>query len=287
MINSVKTNIFGNKTLVFGAIGLTIGGFGISKSLATIPPNHIGYINLFGDLKEKKLYPGIHLINPFSSIVKIPLLTSNLSSEIDVATKEGLSLNVETNIMYKINEDKPREIYLKYLFAYETIYIKPLIESRLRNIISSYEAKDLYSENTRNEIKNKMNDQIKQLLLTDGFEVSDIMINKIKLPTQLRNSIENKLKSEQENEQMSFIIEKEKKQLIFGLEKEKMESERKTIEANGIKGFQDIVSKGISKELIAWKGIEATEKIAKSPNAKIIIIGNKDSNGLPIMISDK
>ena len=55
--------------------------------------------------------------------------------------------------------------------------------------ISSYEVKDLYSENTRNEIINKMNDQIKQLLLTDGFEVSDIMINKIKLTTKLRNSI--------------------------------------------------------------------------------------------------
>jgi hypothetical protein len=33
-----------------------------------------------------------------------------------------------------------------------------------------------------------------------------------------------------------------------------------------------------------WKGIEATEKIAKSSNTKIVIIGNKDSNGLPIII---
>jgi regulator of protease activity HflC (stomatin/prohibitin superfamily) len=63
-----------------------------------------------------------------------------------------------------------------------------------------------------------------------------------------------------------------------------MESERKIIEANGIKGFQDIVAKGISKELIIWKGIEATEKIAKSPNTKIIIIGNKDSGSLPLII---
>ncbi len=158
-----------------------------------------------------------------------------------------------------------------------------VIESGLRNIVSSYEAKDLYNEKTRNEIKKKMDLEINTVLKENGFVISDILINKIKLPEQLQKSIENKLKSEQENEQMTFIIEREKKQLVFNIEKEKMEADRKTIEANGIKAFQDIVSKGISKELIGWKAIEATEKLAKSSNAKIVIIGNKDSGGLPII----
>lgn len=211
--------------------------------------------------------------------------TSNLSVQIDVATKEGLTLSVQTNAIYEIDELQSRDIYLKYRNKYENIFIKPLIESGLRNIISSYEAKDLYSEKTRLEIKKKMNLEITKVLATNGFIVSNILINKIILPDQLQRSIENKLKSEQENEQMAFIIDREKKQLVFNIEKEKMEADRKTIEANGIKLFQDIVSKGISKELIAWKAIEATEKLSKSSNSKIIIIGNKDSGGLPIMVS--
>lgn len=255
-----------------------------ANSYDTIPPNHIGYSNLFGDVGEKKLIPGFHVKNPFAEFVKIPLLTSNLSVEIDVATKEGLILSVQTNAIYKIDESESRDIYLKYRNGYENIFIKPLIESGLRNIVSSYEAKDLYSEKTRLEIKKKMDLEITKVLATNGFIVSDILINKIRLPDQLQRSIENKLKSEQENEQMAFIIEREKKQLVFNIEKEKMEAERKTIEANGIKSFQDIVSKGISKELIAWKAIEATEKLSKSSNSKIIIIGNKDSGGLPIMV---
>ena len=87
--------------------------------------------------------------------IKISLLTSNLSVEIDVATKEGLNLSVQINTIYKIDELHSREIYLKYINRYEGIFIKPLIESGLRNIISSYEAKDLYSEKTRIEIKKK------------------------------------------------------------------------------------------------------------------------------------
>lgn len=141
----------------------------------------------------------------------------------------------------------------------------------------------MYNEKTRNQIKTKMDAKIANSLQPNGFIVEEALINKIKLPQQLQMSIENKLKSEQENEQMNFIIEREKKQLVFNIEKEKMEAERKTIEANGIKSFQDIVSKGISTQLISWKAIEATEKLAKSPNAKIVIIGNKDSGGLPII----
>jgi len=124
----------------------------------------------------------------------------------------------------------------------------------------------------------------KSIWRSEGFIVENVLINKIKLPHQLQMSIENKLKTEQENEQMTFQIEKEKKAMTFSIERERMEAERKTIEANGIKAFQDIVSKGISDQLIMWKGIEATERIAKSPNTKIVVIGNKETGGLPIIL---
>ena len=47
--------------------------------------------------------------------------------------------------------------------------------------------------------------------------------------------------------------------------------------------FQKIVSQGISPQLLEWKGIEATEKFATSPNTKIVVIGNP-KNGLPIIL---
>lgn len=267
-------------------IGLGLAGlFGLSTCAETVGPNYVAYSNLFGKIDDKPLGSGIHMKNPFANFVKIPLLTNNLTSDIDVATKEGLSLSVQTNTIYKLDEGKTLQIYMKFRHRYEEIFIKPLIESKLRNIMSSYEAKDLYSETTRIEIKNKMLEETGlSTWLSEGFIVENILINKIKLPDQLQRSIENKLKTEQENEQMTFQIEKEKKQITFSIEKERMEAERKTIEANGIKSFQDIVSKGISDQLIMWKGIEATERIAKSPNSKIVVIGNKDTGGLPIIL---
>ena len=100
-----------------------------------------------------------------------------------------------------------------------------------------------------------------------------MLLRKIGLPTTVANAIQEKLKREQEAEQMKFV-----------LQKEQQEAERKRIEAQGVADFQRIVAQGISPQLLEWKGIEATEKLAASQNTKIVVIGNPKS-GLPIILS--
>jgi prohibitin 1 len=91
----------------------------------------------------------------------------------------------------------------------------------------------------------------------------------------LKSSIEAKQQAEQDALRMNFI-----------LQKEKQEAERKRIEAQGIADFQKIVATGISPQLLEWKGIEATEKLASSTNAKVAIVGNT-KNGLPLVLEPK
>ena len=99
-------------------------------------------------------------------------------------------------------------------------------------------------------------------------------MRQLTLPNKLKDAIEEKLSADQESQRMQFV-----------LTKEKQEAERKRIEAQGISDFQDIVTKGISDKLLVWKGIEATQDLAKSTNAKIVIIGNT-KNGLPLVLGD-
>src|SRR6202011_3666707 len=96
--------------------------------------------------------------------------------------------------------------------------------------------------------------------------VESVLLRDIQLPQTLKASIEAKQQAEQEALAMNFR-----------LQKEKQEAERKRIEAAGIRDFQQIVAQGISTQLLEWKGIEATELLAKSPNAKIVVIGDRKS----------
>ena len=105
-----------------------------------------------------------------------------------------------------------------------------------------------------------------------GIVVQQVLLRKIGLPPLVANAIQEKLRREQEAEQMKFV-----------LQKEQQEAERKRIEGQGIADFQRIVAQGISQQLLEWKGIEATEKLALSPNSKVVVIGNPKS-GLPIIL---
>ena len=95
----------------------------------------------------------------------------------------------------------------------------------------------------------------------------------ITLPQRLVQAIEDKMRQEQEHERMQFV-----------LMKERAEAERKEIEAAGIAQFQKVVSEGISKELLQWKGIEATQAIAEGTNSKVVVIGTGGSDGLPVIL---
>ena len=94
----------------------------------------------------------------------------------------------------------------------------------------------------------------------------------VQIPPKISEAIDFKLTADQEAQKMQFTIEKEK-----------LEADRKRIEAKGIADFQKIVSAVITTSLLKWKGIEATLKIAESPNTKVIIVGN-DGGGLPIIL---
>ena len=132
-------------------------------------------------------------------------------------------------------------------------------------------ANALYS-GEREKVAQQMFTELSTELAKRGIIVENILLRDIQLPPTLKASIEQKQQAEQESLAMSFR-----------LQKEKQEAERKRIEAQGIRDFQQIVAQGISAQLLEWKGIEATENLAKSPNSKIVVIGG-GKNGLPLIL---
>merc|ERR1712072_946346 len=133
-------------------------------------------------------------------------------------------------------------------------------------------AKALYTSG-REVIRGKLAAELESKLKPRGITIEDVLLKGIKLPTLLTDAIELKAQAEQESARMEFV-----------LTKEKQEADRKSLEASGISAFQRIVSEGISEQLLQWKGIEATEKLANSKNAKIVVMGNSKSS-LPVILS--
>ena len=180
-------------------------------------------------------------------------------------------MDLEASVLFRLDPPKAPEIYRTVGRDYSAIAVEPQIRSALREITASYEAKDLYSSQ-REHIAKEIYDLVNKMSGGRGIITEAVLLRKIGLPALVANAIQEKLKREQEAEQMKFVLQKEQR-----------EAERKRIEAQGIADFQKIVAQGISAQLLEWKGIEATEKLALSPNSKIVVIGNPKS-GLPIIL---
>ena len=240
-------------------------------SVARVESGHVGVLTLFGRVTGEVLPEGLHLVNPFKVNHELSIRTQELKESASVPSSEGLVMNLDTSLIFHLNPEKASDVYQKIGPNYVIVLIEPNLRAAIREATASHTANALYS-GEREMVANQIRDQLSSLLSQRGVVIESILLRDIQLPQTLKSSIEAKQQAEQEALAMNFR-----------LQKEKQEAERKRIEAAGIRDFQQIVAQGISPQLLEWKGIEATETLAKSPNAKVVVIGS-GKNGLPLIL---
>lgn len=191
---------------------------------------------------------------------------------------------VDVSTPYRLIPDVAPWVYRNLGPDYVEKILRPSLSTATRRAASLYTAEQLYSTK-RDEFASKIKtllDEEMNKLLQDNYKgknppetvlaVSQVLIGHVGIPDTVKNAIEAKLKADQEQQAMDFQILKEKK-----------EAERKTVEAEGIRKFQEIVTKGIDEKLLRWKAIDATLHLANSNNTKIVIIG-AGRDGLPVLL---
>jgi regulator of protease activity HflC (stomatin/prohibitin superfamily) len=245
--------------------------FAFFNPIAVIPAGNVGVLDFFGSVSPRVLPSGVHLVVPFTRVVKMSVQTQEMKEVAEVPSQEGLIMDLEVSLLYRLQPDKANDVYRTVGREYASVVVTPQFRSAIREITASYDAKALYSSE-RDKIAHEIFADFTKLTSDRGIVAEAVLLRKVGLPPVVANAIQEKLKREQEAEQMKFV-----------LQKEQQEAERKRIEAQGIADFQRIVASGISQNLLEWKGIEATEKLALSPNSKVVVIGNPKS-GLPIIL---
>jgi prohibitin 1 len=243
-------------------------------STTSIPTGNVGVLTLFGRVTGDVLGEGIHVINPLKSVQKLSVQTQSVKESANVPSNEGLILALDTSLLFRLDRTKAAQVFQTVGENYAEKIVEPTLRAAIRASTSSHTANALYT-NARELVQQQIQDELTTQLAARGVIVEAVLLRDVQLPTMLKSSIEAKQQAEQDALRMSFI-----------LQKEKQEAERKRIEAQGIADFQKIVAQGISAQLLEWKGIEATEKLAASSNTKVVVIGNP-KNGLPLVLEPR
>ena len=241
--------------------------------LTVIPAGHVGVQDFFGRVSEHALLPGINVVVPGTRVILFSVQTREMKESAAVPTSEGLIVTLDVSLLFRLKPTDAARVYKTVGRHFEAVVIEPQLRSVIRDVTAEYEAKFLYSA-SRELVAQNMFKHIERLVSPRGIEAEQVLLRAVQLPQLLTTAIQEKLQAEQQAQRMKFV-----------LDRERQEAERKRVEGQGIADFQSIVARGISPELLKWKAIEVAHELAKSPNTKIVVLGDK--SGLPIILTDK
>lgn len=273
-----------------------------------IPAGKVGVLfrPLFGGtLVSQPLSEGLNLFLPWNQVILYDTRIQVRQTQFEAVTADGLHVRLGVTYRYRLHASKVGRLHKVIGPNFTTVLLDPAINSIVRMETSRYSADQIYGDR-RSELQRSIYDGVvnpenrnliagssdpsatdmvfsRTALLTrretapKGYvplvELVDILITEVRLPDRVREAIEKK--EEQQQVQQEYI---------FRIEREKLESERKRVEAEGIRDFQRTVQAGISENYLRWRGIEATLRLATSPNSKTVIVGG-GRTGMPLILN--
>jgi regulator of protease activity HflC (stomatin/prohibitin superfamily) len=257
------------------------------RMFITIPAGHEGALfrRFQGGTDVEQAYDeGFHVIWPWNTMYVYDVRFQNQSYVFDAHTSDGLNLRADVAFRFRVTRRNVPLLH-KYIGPeYVQKLILPSLGAIVREEVSRHTPEEVYSTK-RLEIQQHIRDAMRHqfemdpeadtlLQRVEFVEIDEIYLRDVELPESLQKSMVEK------NQQQQMMLEYD-----YRIERERKESERKRIEAEGIRQFQDIVKDGITDKYLMWKGIDATLQLAQSPNAKVVIIG-AGKTGLPILLGN-
>jgi regulator of protease activity HflC (stomatin/prohibitin superfamily) len=243
------------------------------RIVITIQPGEAGILfRRFSGTEIDKIYDeGLHIFSPLDTVYIYEVRNQLALHDFKVISNKGLTVNLSLAIRYRPEYDLLGILHQQIGPDYLQRVIIPQIESVMRKRLGQYTAEQIYT-NEAGLLTNTILVALDEVG-RNYVEVEDIIIRAIDLPKDMVTAIEDKLKQEELMKSYEFRLKTAEK-----------EAQRLKIEATGLRDYHSTLDEALTEKTLRLKGIEATESLAASNNAKIVIIGS-GKDGLPIILN--
>ena len=257
--------------LILGVVAIIL----VAKSTVTIDAGNAGVLyETFGGgvvTEESPLGEGFHFVAPWNKVFVYEVRQQSLDEKMQVLSSNGLEIKLDASIWFQPEYAKLGALHQEKGEDYIQRVLQPAVRSAARAVVGRYDPEQLYASK-REAIQKEIFDET-QLLLEDQYvQINEVLVRDVSLPPTIKEAIERKLRQEQES-----------LEYVFRLTKAEQEAERQRIDAEGKARANRILAESLTDRVLREKGIQATLELAKSPNAKTVVIGSGE-NGLPLIL---
>ncbi|MFN7929544.1 MAG: prohibitin family protein [Blastocatellia bacterium] len=230
------------------------------------------YYRLFGGTQHNQIgREGLHIIAPWDKSYRYVVRSQTLVQSVTVLSKNGLEVKLDAQIRFHPIADMVPHLHRRFGTDYINTFVTPQLQSSVQRVIGQFLAEEVYGSETGVSVS-RIFESTKQLIGGEFLEIEDVALFNIKLPDPVQTAIQDKVKAQQDALAANYKVQEEKE-----------ETQRKLEEVKGLQEYAKLAA-GIPKSVLVWKGIQATEELAKSPNAKIVVIGSKGE--LPLLFGN-
>lgn len=249
----------------------------IAKSTVTINSGEAGVLyKTFGGgvvTDEPPLSEGFHFVAPWNKVFVYEVRQQSLDEKMQVLSSNGLEIKLDASIWFQPDYEDLGSLHKERGEAYVQRVLQPAVRSAARAVVGRYIPEQLYASK-REAIQQEIFEETQKLLQDQYVQINEVLVRDVSLPSTIKEAIERKLRQEQES------LEYE-----FRLTKAEQEAERQRIDAEGKARANRILDASLTPLVLREKGIQATVELAKSPNAKVVVIGSGD-DGMPLILGN-
>jgi len=221
-----------------------------------------------------RVYPeGLHFILPWNRFFLYNVRIQTVFHNFRVLTNQGLPIDLELAIRYRPDYALVAVLHQRVGPDYVNQIVIPTVESVLRRDLGQQNPEDVYTNK-----EGILTEVILKAIEAAGRKyvyVEDVIIRRVSLPPEVKDAIAAKLVEQQKEQAYQYI-----------LAQARQEAQRKRIEAVGLRDYQAIISETLSDQIVRYKGVEATQNLATSANAKVVVIGAGEE-GLPVILGNQ
>lgn len=223
-----------------------------------------------GTVTDKLMGEGIHFVPPWDRIYIYNVRHQEVEHSMPALTQDGLTVTVNLSIRYRPQKELVGLLHKSIGPDFMKIVVVPEVEGSVRRVVGASPVGAIYQNASG----------LDQLVLSDAQDKSQrnyidldaVILRSIILPKDLQAQIEAKM------------VDKETALAYqYKLQIAESEAEKKRIDAGGVAAANTILNPSLTASVLQWEGIQATRELAKSENAKTIVIGSK-SDGLPLIL---
>ena len=250
----------------------------LAKSAVTIGSGQAGVLfKTFGEgvvVDEPAMGEGFHIVAPWNKVFIYEVRQQEILEKMNVLSSNGLDIKLEASVWFQPDFQNLGKLHQEKSEMYKERVLLPAIRSAARSVVGRYTPEQLYSSK-RDAIQQEIFEETKKIVVSQYIQLNEVLVRDVTLPSTIKDAIERKLKQEQESLEYEFRLVTAQK-----------EAEKVIIEAQGKAESNRILSASLTDKILQDKGIDATMKLAESPNSKVIVIGSGDS-GLPIILGNQ